>query len=270
MTRTIEISAFAVAGLVAALAVHAWLASRDDQRRLQATLDAQQKIVSEAVVREGARDASLAGALSQIAKLKAAVQTPQEIVRDLPNYLALPQPITLSGEPSTPSPAPQGYSNSKLPSTQAFAAAVQGPSQKGTGAPNSPGTTEPASPKIASDKPSDGASPLESSAIGARLSPTASIPASTSGTKAEIPAADLKPLYDYVQDCRATQAQLAVAQQNATDDASRIAAISRERDAAVTASKGGNFWKRLRRNAEWFAVGAAAGAVAASAIHTSR
>ena len=71
MKPTIEIAAFAVAVLVAALAAHAWLVSRDDQRRLQATLDAQQKIVSDAVVREGSRDSSLASALSQIAKLKA-------------------------------------------------------------------------------------------------------------------------------------------------------------------------------------------------------
>ena len=80
---------------------------------------------------------------------------------------------------------------------------------------------------------------------------------------AQIPSADLKPLFDYVQDCRACQAQLAAAQKNSADYAAKIAALTRERDAAVTASKGGSFLRRLRRNALWFAIGAAAGYAAA-------
>ncbi|MGC1629293.1 MAG: hypothetical protein WA735_20745, partial [Candidatus Acidiferrales bacterium] len=58
------------------------------------------------------------------------------------------------------------------------------------------------------------------------------------------------------------QAQLATAKLNAADDAAKLAAITRERDAAITTAKGGTFWRRLRRNALWFAVGAGAGAVA--------
>jgi hypothetical protein len=82
------------------------------------------------------------------------------------------------------------------------------------------------------------------------------------GSDAEIPAADLKPLYDYVQDCRECQARLAAATQNRTDDATKLQAMTLERDAAVTAAKGGTFWRRLRRNIAWFAAGAAAGAAA--------
>jgi hypothetical protein len=82
---------------------------------------------------------------------------------------------------------------------------------------------------------------------------------------AQIPAADLKPLYDYVQDCRSCQAQLAAAQQNRTDDAAKLAAISGERDAAVIAAKGGTLWRRFRRNLEWFAIGATIGATAGAA-----
>ena len=86
---------------------------------------------------------------------------------------------------------------------------------------------------------------------------------------AEIPAADLAPLYNYVQDCRACQLQLTAAKQNATDDAAKIRALTRERDAAVTATKGGPFWLRLKRNAHWLAIGAAVGAVTAAALcHT--
>jgi hypothetical protein len=86
---------------------------------------------------------------------------------------------------------------------------------------------------------------------------------------AQIPAADLKPLYDYVQDCRSCQAQLAAAQQNRADDASKLTAITHERDAALTAAKGGTLWRRFRRNLAWFAVGAAAGAVASAAAHAA-
>jgi hypothetical protein len=79
---------------------------------------------------------------------------------------------------------------------------------------------------------------------------------------AQIPAADLKPLYDYVQDCRSCQAKLAAAKQDSVDNAAMLSALKRERDAALTAAKGGTFWHRVRRNAQWFAIGVGAGAVA--------
>ncbi len=82
---------------------------------------------------------------------------------------------------------------------------------------------------------------------------------------AQRPAADLKPLYDYVQDFRSCQAHLAAAQQNRADDAAKLASISGERDAAVIAAKGGTLWRRFRRNLEWFAIGATIGATAGAA-----
>src|SRR5579862_4011776 len=96
--------------------------------------------------------------------------------------------------------------------------------------------------------------------------PQSAAPQST----AEIPAADLAPLYNYVQDCRACQLQLTAAKQNASDNAPKIRAPTLERDAAVTAAKGGPFWLRLKRNAHWLAIGAAIGAVssAAALCHT--
>jgi hypothetical protein len=80
---------------------------------------------------------------------------------------------------------------------------------------------------------------------------------------AQLPASDLKPLYDYVQDCRTCQVQLAASNLNSAGDATKIAALTRERHAAVTAAKGGSFWRRPRRNALWFVVGAASGYAAA-------
>jgi hypothetical protein len=76
---------------------------------------------------------------------------------------------------------------------------------------------------------------------------------------AQIPTADLKPLFDYVLTCRACQAQLTNAKQNSADDAVKIAALTRERDAAINASKGGPFWHRLRRNSFWLALGVGVG-----------
>jgi hypothetical protein len=99
---------------------------------------------------------------------------------------------------------------------------------------------------------------------------TSSTAAAEPQSTAEIPAADLAPLYNYVQDCRACQLQLTAAKQNASDDAAKIDALTLERDAAITATKGGPLWLRLKRNAHWLAIGAAVGAVtsAAALCHT--
>lgn len=214
-----ELAAFAAVLLLAALAFHAWLAARDEQQRLQATLAAQKQLLDAADARERAREATLHDTLAQIETLKRTTQTPAQILRALPQFLPLPHPITLA-QLSAPAAG------------------------KGTALPES--SLPPSAPALPV--------PFESSAANAPDLPAA--------PSAHLPVADLKPLYDFVQDCRACQAQLAVARQNADDDAAKIAALTRQRDAAITAAKGGSFWRRLRRNALWFAVGAGTGAVA--------
>jgi hypothetical protein len=84
---------------------------------------------------------------------------------------------------------------------------------------------------------------------------------------ATIPQSDLKPLFDYVQDCRACQLQLSATRADLADERTKSEAIARERDAAVKVAKGGSFWSRVKRGAKWFAIGAAVGALAASASH---
>ncbi len=222
--RTIEIAAFCIALLLSAMSIHAWLASRDEQQRLTSTLTAQKQLLDAADTRERARQSSLDDTLAQIEKLKRATQTPEQIVRDLPKYLSLPQPITLAA------------ATAANPSTAT--------TRQGTDA-SSTSTAIPPTPR----QSNSALAPLNASQL-----PTEPV--------AQIPSVDLKPLYDYVQDCRACQAQLAAAKQNASDDAAKISALTRERDAAITASKGGAFWRRLRRNAIWFGVGAALGAAA--------
>jgi hypothetical protein len=235
--RTIEITAFCVALLVATMAVHAWLASRDEQQRLASTLAAQKQLLDAADTRERTRQSALDDTLAQIENLKRATQTPAEILRDLPKYLSLPQPITLAPPASSGvAPAKQGIDASakgRVPPESAAAEELRNPSGSADGSANAvPPSRAPSTQALPSAPP------------------------------AQMPSADLKPLYDYVQDCRACQAQLAAAKQNATDDAAKIAALTKERDAAITAAKGGSFWRRLRRDAEWFAVGAAVGAAA--------
>jgi hypothetical protein len=86
-------------------------------------------------------------------------------------------------------------------------------------------------------------------------------------TNAVIPAEDLKPLYDFTIDCKACQAKLATAQGNLTDERQKTTALTRERDNALRIARGGSTWRRIRRAAKWFLIGAAAGAVAAKAAH---
>jgi hypothetical protein len=85
--------------------------------------------------------------------------------------------------------------------------------------------------------------------------------------KVNFPAADLKPLYDFAVDCQACQAKLGAAQADLADEKVKSQALGRERDDALRAAKGGSVLRRIARAAKWFAIGAAAGAIAAKAAH---
>ena len=155
-----------------------------------------------------------------------------------------PLPSTSAQQRRTGAPLPNSNaSNPPNPATQSSPSGF-----------SSTGTSVHPEDRRACANPSPGAS-LECS------SPTQS----AAGSAAQIPAADLAPLYEYVQDCRACQLQLTAAKQNATDDAAKIRALTREREAAVTAAKGGSFWLHLKRNAHWLAIGAAIGVVTSTA-----
>jgi hypothetical protein len=100
------------------------------------------------------------------------------------------------------------------------------------------------------------------------LQSTPALPDSpTPKANAVIPAEDLKPLYDFTLDCRACQAKLSAAQGDLTDERKKTAALTHERDDALRIARGGSAWRRIRRAAKWFLIGAAAGAVAAKATH---
>ena len=80
-----------------------------------------------------------------------------------------------------------------------------------------------------------------------------------------IPQSDLKPLYDSLQDCRACALERDATKKDLLDEQSRVAALTRERDAAITAAHGGTFWSHLKYAAKWFAIGAATAAIATTA-----
>jgi hypothetical protein len=82
-----------------------------------------------------------------------------------------------------------------------------------------------------------------------------------------VPQSDLKPLYDSLQDCRACALERAAAKKDLADEQARVVALTRERDAAVAAAHGGNFWSRLKHATKWFAIGFVAGAAASTASH---
>jgi hypothetical protein len=234
--RTLEIAAFCAALAIAALAIHAWLAARDEQQRLQSTLAAQKQVLDAATSRENARQASLNDALAKIETLKRVTQTPQQILRDLPQYLPLPQPITLASSPTEPPPT--------VPHPQQEQGTALSPKP-------APGPVPPPSPP----------GPQPASTLPEPPQPEAAVPCSPGGNcLAQIPLDDLKPLYDFTQTCHECQLRLTAAQQDHADDTTKIAALTRERDAALTAAKGGTFLRRLRRNALWFVVGAGIGA----------
>ena len=85
--------------------------------------------------------------------------------------------------------------------------------------------------------------------------------------KVNFPVVDLKPLYDFAVECKACQAKLGAAQTDLADEKVKSQALGRERDDALRAAKGGSVMRRIARAAKWFAIGAAAGAIAAKAAH---
>jgi hypothetical protein len=200
--------------------ISAWRADRRDRAQLAADLAAAKQSLEQADARQHERDAQLVQTLATLAAEKRSVTTPAQILRDLPNQIPLPTPITLQS-------------------------------------PNSP--TAPGKATCSSG-PVCGPEGLESIKLARSESE-----AKPSAANAVIPADDLKPLYDFTLDCKACQSKLASAQGDLADERAKTAVLTHERDEAVRAAKGGSIFRRIARAAKWFAIGAAAGAIAAQA-----
>jgi hypothetical protein len=230
---------------VAAFVAHAWLAARRSAAALSATLAASQKQVDAAAADEKTRDAQLASQLAQIAALQKKVQTPQQALAALPGTLPpLPQPITLSASAAAPAKSTGQVTGAGNESANGVDAAS---------APKSAGAQTAASPGA------------HAAGVDANTSATPAVPTDLAPIVANIPQADLKPLYDYLENCQATTLDDSTARKDLTDEQTQVTALTKQRDAAVSSATGGGFWTRFRRGAKWFAIGAAAGAIAGGA-----
>jgi hypothetical protein len=219
-------------GLICALTVlglRAWLASKEQQRQLDVSIKAEQKIVSDASKRESAREGSLSDALDQIAKLKRETRTGSDVLRELPTYLPLPEPLIVSN-PRKSTPVTRGQ--------KSLLSAFTGDSGASSDQVPSLQNNDPA-PKTGQPEPRQSAT-LE-------------------GPRVDLPSGDLKPLFDYVQNCRACQAEVNTARQDSRDNALKLASVTRERDSALAVAEGGGFLHRIRRDLGWFALGALSG-----------
>jgi hypothetical protein len=94
-----------------------------------------------------------------------------------------------------------------------------------------------------------------------------SSPPDAPNAKVNLPAEDLKPLFDFAVNCRKCQARLTTAQADLKDEQVKTQSMSRERDDALRVARGGSMLRRVARAAKWFAIGAAAGAVAVKLKH---
>lgn len=89
-----------------------------------------------------------------------------------------------------------------------------------------------------------------------------------------LPQSSLPDVTQAIEGCKECKVKLDTAEKNVAsrDEQMKLAdtqigALKKERDAAITAAKGGSFWSRTKRAAKWFAIGAAAGAIAAKTSH---
>ncbi len=230
---TLRLAEFILVLGFAVIVFISWRADRRDRAQLNAELAATKQLLAAADARQHDRDTQLAQTLAALAAKKRTIVTPAQIVRNLPNEIPLPAPITLqadhaSSQDTSVTPA----SATNAPATRIAGASSANNAQAGTPAPSASQQNQKA-------------------AAGAAV----------------IPAEDLKPLYDFAIDCKACQAKLSAAQNDLIDERKKTAALAHERDDALRFARGGSAWRRVGRAAKWFLLGAAAGAVAAKVAH---
>jgi type II secretory pathway pseudopilin PulG len=92
-------------------------------------------------------------------------------------------------------------------------------------------------------------------------------PGETPAASISIPQPDLLPLYEDLQDCRASAVENDFLKKDLSDEKTRSVALIHERDSAIAAARGGTFFVRLKRAAKWFAIGVATGAAVAAVAH---
>ena len=305
MKPTLDILLFVAALIVCALLADAWRSARLDSQKLTANLAAQSSIIQQAADREQQRDKQLNAALAAIAAQKRAVRTPQQAAEQLASVLPpLPLPVLVS-VPVASRDSAESASRSTTVDSSSLVNSKSSPDLNSSVNSKSSTHSEPypdSESRIETDSvnSSPSASELHKWSITTnppvilypptKTNPLADLnrsadpttashrPATTSAsttpafpqtssTTITVPPADLLPLYDALQDCRSNSLQSEYLQKDLSDEKSRSAALTRERDAAIAVAHGGTFQTRLRRAAKWFAIGAVAAAATLALTH---
>jgi hypothetical protein len=237
--------------LLAAAVILSWREARQDRAQLRSQLAAANQALALATSRQQDRDTQLNSTLAAIAAEKKSATTPNEILAGISRELGLPTPLTL--DPASPA-------GKSPPRDGALAVArVFRPASAAAG--KRPADTSPQPGPFAN---TSNASPHDGiHSVANPADPTADPNQLPSAPNAQIPAADLKPLYDYLLDCKACEAKLTAAQSDLADEKLKTATLTKSRDEALKAAKGGSTFQRTIRALKWFALGAAAGALAA-------
>jgi len=203
LSNGLRLAALAVAVVLGASLWFAWKGEREERAQLTTDLKAARQSIAETTQRQATRDAALKKLIAALEDKKRRVNTPAQILKDLPEELPLPTAIAMDTG---------ACGNAKDPKSH---------SQNG----------------------------CATGGLG----------------DAVLPKQDLKALYNFAVNCQECQAKLTAAQADMKDEQAKTLAVGRERDSALQAAKGGSVWRRVGRAAKWFAIGAAAGAVAARA-----
>jgi len=283
LRKHVTLALLLIALAAVALLARDYFTSRADRAQLAATLAAAQKTIDAATQSQSARDAQLNTTLAQITAAKEKVQTPAQaataIEQDIPQIVAAQQ----KSADAPASPKPQPGDGGTMPSTPISIALSTTQSQPRQGTASTENLPSAASRSIFSALKSalegksatDGSSKhsasqssdTQSSAGAAQATPPSSSatagaapPSSAPTATIALPQSALKPLADAIDDCQACAAKLSAAQGDLSDETSKYNAAVSQRDAAVKAARG-TFWSRVRKAAEYLAIGAAAGAV---------
>src|SRR6267154_664200 len=172
-------AAILIAATLATILFATWRANRRDAAQLAADLATAKQSLAQADARQHDRDKQLLQTLAALAAEKRNITTPAQILRNLPQQIPLPSPITLQ-----PKPQPCAAPGHKECGGLAAALTIE-PNRR-----SPPTATEPNTAGKQSPSPDQAILPIE----------------------------DLKPLYDFAIDCKACQAKLAVTQADLADE----------------------------------------------------
>ena len=103
-----------VTASLAAIVVSAWRADRRDRAQLTADLATAKQALAQDDARQHGRDAQLVQTLAALAAEKRTITSPAQIIRELPQQIPLPTPITLQSLPCEPVQA-SGESSTSTP-----------------------------------------------------------------------------------------------------------------------------------------------------------